>query len=129
MRLDFKNLKNELKFVLLLDQDAMSERDFICPPKRRRQDQHDRVDGTCSNSESASSNSSSNEELFNGAGSTGELTVIVTAPPNVALTTNGGYYGGIGGLRKPRYCELDQQQQQQSLEVNEYFMRRHNEPR
>ncbi|XP_038109240.1 uncharacterized protein LOC6038935 isoform X3 [Culex quinquefasciatus] len=111
------------------DQDAMSERDFICPPKRRRQDQQDRVDGTCSNSESASSNSSSNEELFNGAGSTGELTVIVTAPPNVALTTSGGYYGGIGGLRKARYCELDQQQQQQSLEVNEYFMRRHNEPR
>lgn len=112
------------------DQDAMSERDYICPPKRRRQDQQD-LDGTCSNSGSSSSNNSSNEELFNG-GSTGELTVIVTAPPNTALTTNGGYYGGIGVLRKARYCELDQhqlQQQQQNLDVNEYFMRRHNEPR
>ncbi|XP_055637007.1 uncharacterized protein LOC129775866 isoform X3 [Toxorhynchites rutilus septentrionalis] len=66
------------------DQDTMSERDFICPPKRRKQD------------------SDNDGEEFIG----GEL-------------TNG--YSGNG--RRARFCEPD------GLEVTEYFMRRHNEPR
>ncbi|XP_021702652.1 uncharacterized protein LOC5564557 isoform X2 [Aedes aegypti] len=85
------------------DQDNLSERDFICPPKRRKQDNDDEEE----------------EEyvVCNGAGS-GELTVVINDGKGDA---NGGGYGT--NTRKPRFYELD------GLEVNEYFMRRHNEPR
>ncbi|XP_062547808.1 uncharacterized protein LOC134213159 isoform X2 [Armigeres subalbatus] len=83
------------------DQDALSERDFICPPKRRKQD-----------------NDEEEEFLCNDTGS-GELTVVINDGKGDAGVVGSHEHNN----RKPRFYELD------GLEVNEYFMKRHNEPR
>nr|XP_029708460.1 LOW QUALITY PROTEIN: uncharacterized protein LOC109427628 [Aedes albopictus] len=92
------------------DQDNLSERDFICPPKRRKQD----------NDDDEEAEEEEEEFICTGAGSAEQLTVVINGGKG---DDREGGYGNNNNTRKPRFYELD------GLEVNEYFMRRHNEPR
>ncbi|XP_055589308.1 uncharacterized protein LOC129741596 [Uranotaenia lowii] len=115
------------------DQDAMSERDFICPAKRRKQDNdngNDELDGEEGEDvgDYCGAEDGGVDELLPRVLINGHSYEDRSLGDGAEGTANGAGVGGSNHLgvfngRRPRFCEVDG-----GMEVTEYFMRRPHEP-